>query len=151
MSEEGCVDVRRERQRSWSSEECSSSNNNRKRLSKAHRFHEGLDGIRVRLGGMQVIRGSHEDQGNYSKVEASGSNSGQGTRREHDRTGRDLGGWSQGGGQCMDESSGQGLVEEMEIAYRRKACARMICFALPWERLGPDSRGRAVVSMQRIQ
>lgn len=44
----------------------------------------------------------------------------------------------------MDGSSGQGLVEEMEIAYRRKACARMICFALPWERLGPDSRGRAV-------
>ena len=81
MSEEGCVDVRRERQRSWSSEECSSSNNNKKRLSKAYRFHEGLDGFRVRLGGMQVIRGSHEDQGNYSKVEASGSDCGQGSRR----------------------------------------------------------------------
>jgi hypothetical protein len=31
----------------------------------------------------------------------------------------------------MDGSSGQGLVEEMEIAYLRKACASMICFALP--------------------
>jgi hypothetical protein len=31
---------------------------------------------RVRLGFMQVIRGSHEDQGNYSRVEASGSKSG---------------------------------------------------------------------------
>lgn len=37
MSEEGCYEVRQKRRRSWSAEECSSSNNNSERLSKAHR------------------------------------------------------------------------------------------------------------------